>query len=345
MQSIVIREHGGPEVLRVEALPEPKPSYKEVVVNVAAVGVNYMDVGTREGYARGNTTLPLTPGVEGAGTVIAVGADVTCLKVGDRVAWYFVWGSYSEQIVAPASALVPLPDDIDFETAAGLMMQGLTASHLVFETFAIGPGKTALVHSAAGGVGLLVTQMIKLLGGRSIGRVSSNEKIEAAQSAGANAVITSTAQGFADEVLLLTEGEGVNVAYDGSGATTFWGSVAALGYHGVLAYYGPLFAPLKPIDVTDLPKSIHVTYPIVMHHVRTRSDLLRRTKQLFDWIRAGDLKVKIGGRYSLADAAQAHRDLQSRRTTGKLLLFPGDHERHEFGRANDELPPRDRKRG
>jgi len=322
MRAIVIQQHGGPEVLQLQSLPAPYPGPGEVLVNVAAAGVNYMDVGTREGYAGGNTTLPFTPGVEGAGTVAAIGRDVTCLNVGDRVAWYFVWRSYAEQVLAPAHALVPLPDDIDFETAASLMMQGLTASHLVFETYVMRPGHVALVHSAAGGVGLMLTQMIKQLGGRVIGRVSNSDKVEVVRAAGADAVITSTVSEFADDVLLLTSGEGVNVVYDGSGADTFWGSVAALGYHGVLAYYGPLFKPLDPIDLTNLPKSIHVTYPIVMHHVRTRADLLKRSAQLFDWIRDGKIEVRIGGRYPLKDAAQAHRDLQSRRTVGKLLLLP-----------------------
>ncbi|TFW56700.1 quinone oxidoreductase [Bradyrhizobium sp. MOS001] len=322
MRAIVIDEHGGANVLRLRTLPARKPGPDQVLVDVVAAGVNYMDVGTREGYARGNTTLPLTLGVEGAGTIVAMGSEVDGLNVGDRVAWYFVWGSYAEQIVAPASALVPLPDEIGFETAAALMMQGLTASHLVFETYAMRPGHTALVHSAAGGVGLLLTQMIKQLGGKVIGRVSSPDKVEVVQSAGADAVITSTTHEFADDVLLLTAGDGVQVVYDGSGADTFWGSVAALGYHGVLAYYGPLFNPLNPIDLTDLPKSIHVTYPIVMHHVRTRTALLKRSAQLFDWVRNGKLKVRIGGRYTLADAARAHQDLQSRRTVGKLLLLP-----------------------
>jgi NADPH:quinone reductase len=281
-----------------------------------------MDVGTREGFRLGNTTLPMTPGVEGAGTVTAIGKGVTTLKVGDRVAWFFVWGTYAEKIVAPVDALVLLPTDIAFETAASLMMQGLTASHFVFETYAIKPGDTALVHSAAGGVGLLLTQMIKLLGGNVIGRVSSLDKVEIAKAAGADEVIISRTGEFADEVLRITGGEGVHVVYDGAGADTFWGSIASLRYHGVLAYYGLLIKHLEPIDLLDLPKSILVTFPVVHHHVRTHEALVMRSKQLFDWVRDGKLKVHIGGHYALADAAQAHRDIQSRRTTGKLLLQP-----------------------
>jgi NADPH2:quinone reductase len=264
----------------------------------------------------------LTPGVEGAGRIAAVGAGVTDLQVGDRVAWFYAWGSYAQQVVVPAAALVPLPDDIDFETAAGLMMQGLTASHFVSETYAVKPGDTALVHSAAGGVGLMLTQMITLLGGRVIGRVSSPDKIEIAQAAGADEVIVSATGDFADAVLRLTGGEGVHVVYDGAGADTFWGSVAALRHHGVLAYYGLLIKHLPPIDLTTLPKSVLVSYPTVQDHVRTREALLARSNRLFDWVRQGELSVRIGGRHTLADAGQAHRDIESRRTTGKLLLLP-----------------------
>jgi NADPH2:quinone reductase len=322
MQAIALETYGGPEQLRLRDLPSPQPGPGEVLVDIAAAGVNYMDVGTRQGFLRRVLPLPLTPGVEGAGRIAAVGAGVTDLRVGDRVAWFYAWGSYAQQMVAPAAALVPLPDDIDFETAAGLMMQGLTASHFVSETYAIKPGDTALVHSAAGGVGLMLTQMIRLLGGRVIGRVSSPDKIEIAKAAGADEVIVSATGDFADEVLRLTGGEGVHVVYDGAGADTFWGSVAALRHHGVLAYYGLLIKHLPPIDLTTLPKSVLVSYPTVQDHVRTRAALLARSNQLFDWVRQGKLSVRIGGRYTLANAAQAHRDIESRRTTGKLLLLP-----------------------
>lgn len=322
MQAIALETYGGPEQLQLRDLPSPQPGPGEVLVDIAAAGVNYMDVGTRQGFLRRVLPLPLTPGVEGAGRIAAVGAGVTDLRVGDRVAWFYAWGSYGQQMVAPAAALVPLPDDIDFETAAGLMMQGLTASHFVSETYAIKPGDTALVHSAAGGVGLMLTQMIRLLGGRVIGRVSSPDKIEIAKAAGAEEVIVSATGDFADEVLRLTGGEGVHVVYDGAGADTFWGSVAALRHHGVLAYYGLLIKHLPPIDLTTLPKSVLVSYPTVQDHVRTRAALLARSNQLFDWVRQGKLSVRIGGRYTLANAAQAHRDIESRRTTGKLLLLP-----------------------
>ena len=322
MKAIVIEAHGGPEQLRLQDRPSPRPGPGEVLVDIAAAGVNYMDVGTRVGFLSRVVALPLTPGVEGAGRIAAVGDGVTDLHVGDRVAWYYAWGSYATQVVAPAAAMVPLPDDIDFETAAALMMQGLTASHFVSETYAVKPGDTALVHAAAGGVGLMLTQMIKRLGGRVIGVVSSADKVGIAQAAGADQVIVSTPGEFAAEVLRLTGGEGVHVVYDGAGADTFWGSIAALRHHGVLAYYGLLIKHLPPIDITHLPKSVLVSYPVVLDHVRTREALLARSNRLFDWVRDGSLKLRIGGRYPLADAVGAHRDLESRRTTGKLLLLP-----------------------
>ena len=322
VKAIVIEAHGGPEQLKLRDVHLAAPGPGQALVEVAASGVNFMDVGTREGYRRGNTSLPLTLGVEGSGRVVELGAGVSRLKVGDRVAWFFVWGSYAGRIIAPVESLVPLPEEIDFETAACLMMQGLTASHFVFETYAIRHGDTALVHAAAGGVGLLLTQMIKLLGGRVIGRVSRADKIEVARAAGADDVIISSTGEFAEEVLRLTGGEGVHVVYDGAGGETFRDSLASLGFHGVLACYGPLMKPLPPIDIFDLPKSVLITFPAVMHHVRTHEALIGRSNQLFDWVRAGKLKVMIGGRYPLAEAGRAHQDIQSRRTTGKLLLIP-----------------------
>ncbi len=322
VKAIVIEAHGGPEQLKLKEVHLPAPGPGQALVEVAAIGVNFMDVGTREGYRRGNTRLPLTIGVEGAGRIAALGTGVTGLEVGDRVGWYFVWGSYAGRIIAPAESLVPLPDDIDFETAASLMMQGLTASHFVFDSYAVRPGDAALVHAAAGGVGLLLTQMIKLLGGTVIGRVSSPDKVEIARTAGADEVIVSGIGDFAKEVLRLTGGEGVHVVYDGAGAETFRDSLASLRHHGVLVCYGPLMKPLPPIDIFDLPKSVLVTYPMVMHHVRTHEALVQRSNQLFEWVREGKLKIRIGSRYPLAEAARAHQDIQSRRTTGKLLLVP-----------------------
>lgn len=320
MKAIVMTAHGGPEVLALEEIEIGMPGPGEALVKVAVAGVNFMDTGTRRGVS-GVTALPFTPGVEGAGTVLAVGEGVTEVKPGDRVAWYFIWKSYAQQILAPVDQLVPLPDDIDFDTAASLMMQGLTASHFVFESYAVKPGDVALVHAAAGGVGLMLTQMIRKLGGTVIGRVSSADKVALARAAGASEVIVDREGKFADEVLRLTEGRGVDVVYDGTGAEGFGDSIRSLAFQGTLVLFGPLTGPtMDPLNVWSLPRSIKITYPIVMHHVRTRDALLARSRQLFDWVRSGDLKVHVGKRYPLAEAARAHADIESRKTTGKLLL-------------------------
>jgi NADPH2:quinone reductase len=322
MKAIVMTAHGSPEVLRLEDAEIRQPGPGEVLLDIVVAGVNFMDTGTRRGFSGGRTDFPLTPGVEGAGRVAALGDGVTCVKVGDRVAWYHVYGSYAEQLVAPADQLVPLPDDIDFETAAGLMMQGLTASNFAFEAHAVKPGDTALIHAAAGGVGLLLTQIVRLLGGKVIGRVSNPGKVALALEAGANEVIVDGTGKFADEVMRLTGGVGVQVVYDGTGAESFRDSLRVVDFHGTLALYGPLFEQAIPsFSPWSLPKSIKVTYPVVMHHVRTRDRLMKYSAQLFDWVRTAKLKVNIGRRYPLGDAAQAHIDIHSRRTTGKLLLI------------------------
>jgi len=308
--------------MKLDDVELPAPGTGEALVDVAVSGVNFTDTGTRRGYTKAMRTLPMTPGVEGAGTVVAVGDGVTNVKAGDRVAWFFAWGSYAQQVIAPATQLAPLPDDIDFETAASVMMQGLTASCFVSESYKIEPGRVALVHAAAGGVGLLLTQIIKLLGGRVIGRVSSEEKVAAAKSAGAEAVIVSKTAGFSDEVLRLTDGRGVDVVYDGTGAEGFADSVRSLDYFGTLVAFGPLMDRIPPIDIFSLPKNIKITYPSVVSAIRTNDQLLRYSAQLFDWVRSGRLKAQIGHRYPLAEAAQAHIDIESRRTSGKLLLLP-----------------------
>jgi NADPH:quinone reductase len=321
MKHIMVEAHGGPEALILKETQPKLPRAGDVLVDVAAAGVNFMDTGTRNGFVP-QYQAPLALGVEGAGRILALGEGVSELKIGDRVAWCFAWGSYSEQLVAPADMMVPLPDDIDFETAAGLMLQGLTASHFVFETYAIKPGDKALVHSAAGGVGLLLTQMIKLLGGTVIGRVSNQDKAQLVKDAGADEVIVSRGGAFADEVLRLTDGEGVQVVYDGSGAETFQDSLRSLDYHGTLALFGPFMDKIPAVDVFSLPKSISLTYPVFLHHIRTRQALIARSNQLFNWVREGKLKPHIGMRYPLAAAAQAHADIESRRSMGKLLLIP-----------------------
>ncbi|MER5560027.1 quinone oxidoreductase [Streptomyces sp. NPDC002506] len=320
MHAIRIEKHGGPEVMRWIEMPEPSPGSGEALVRVRAAGVNYMDVGARAEGGPG-WAAPAVLGVEGTGYVTALGEGVSDLAVGDRVAWFYQPGSYAELLAAPAHSLVKVPDGIDDETAAAVMMQGLTASHLSTETYPIGPGDTALIHAAAGGVGQLLTQMVKARGGSVIGLVSREEKAPVAREAGAEHVLVHTGGGFEDRIRELTGGRGVDVVYDGGGADTFRSSQLALRPHGVHAYYGP-FMGVPTLRPTDLPNSILLTYPVVHHHVATRQALVRRTGEVFALILDGRLTPRIERRYPLADAARAHADLESRRTTGKLLLLP-----------------------
>jgi NADPH:quinone reductase len=279
-----------------------------------------MDVGARTTALPG-WSIPTVLGVEGMGRVTALGDGVTDLAVGDRVAWFYHRGSYAEQLAVPADSLVKVPDRIDDETAAAVMMQGLTANHFTTETYPVGPGDTAVVHAAAGGVGLILTQLVKARGGTVIGLVSREEKAPVARAAGADHVLVSSGGGFEDRVRELTGGRGADIVYDGGGAPTFHSSQLSLRRHGVHAYYGP-FMGVPSLTPMDLPRSILLTYPTVLDHVPTREALLARTAEVFDFVATGRLRPRIGGRYALADAAQAHADIESRRTTGKLLLRP-----------------------
>ncbi|MEU5609914.1 quinone oxidoreductase [Streptomyces sparsogenes] len=320
MHAIHIRNHGGPEVMTWTELPDPAPGPGEALVRLGVAGVNYMDVGARSVGGPG-WAAPTVLGVEGMGYVIAVGDGVDDLAVGERVAWFYHPGSYADVLAIPADSLVKVPDEVPDETAAAVMMQGLTANHFTTETYAIKPGDTAVVHAAAGGVGLLLTQMIKARGGRVIGLVSREEKVAVAEEAGADHVLVSAGGGFEDRVKELTGGEGAHVVYDGGGTATFRSSQLSLRWHGVHAYYGP-FMGVPSISVTDLPKSTLLTYPVVHHHVPTREALVERSAEVFDMVRKGQVTPRIGARYALSEAARAHADLESRRTTGKLLLIP-----------------------
>ncbi|MFB7668062.1 quinone oxidoreductase [Kitasatospora sp. NPDC056138] len=320
MHAIRIEEHGGPEVMRWTELPDPVPGPGEALVRLGAAGVNYMDTGARAQGGPG-WEAPVVLGAEGMGYVAALGEGVRGLAVGDRVAWFYHPGSYAELLAVPADSLVKVPDGVPDETAAAVMLQGLTASHLSTETYPVGPGDTAVVHAAAGGVGLLLTQMVKARGGRVIGLVSRPEKADAAREAGADDVLVHSGGGFEERVRELTGGRGADVVYDGGGAGTFRSSQLALRPHGVHAYYGP-FMGVPTLRPTDLPDSILLTYPVVHHHVPTREALLRRTGEVFDLVLDGRLTPRVTGRYPLADAARAHADIESRRTTGKLLLLP-----------------------
>jgi NADPH:quinone reductase len=324
VDAVVVRATGGPEVLELGQIEPPKPGDGELLVTVHAAGVNYIDTYHRRGLYP--LDLPFTPGKEGAGVVASVGSGVTGVAVGDRVAWgEGSLGAYAQQVVVPAGMAVPVPDGIDDETAAAAMLQGLTAHYLVTSTYPVKPGDTVLVHAAAGGVGLLLTQVAKARGGKVIGTVSTAEKEELAREAGADEVIRYTETDFAEEVTRITGGAGVAVVYDGVGRDTFDKSMTCLSSRGMLALYGASSGPVPPVDPQRLNAggSLFLTRPTLAHHVATPEELRWRCDELFTAIKADRLKIRIGGRYPLAEASRAHEDLEGRRTTGKLLLFPG----------------------
>ncbi|SNS87303.1 NADPH2:quinone reductase [Sphingomonas laterariae] len=322
MKTVMMTATGGADVLAVMDLPEPSPGPGEVLVDIAASGVNFMDIGVRQGMSWLDMPLPRALGVEGAGRVAALGEGVTDFAVGQRVAWVYAPGSYAERAVIPAASLVPLPDNIDDRTAASLMMQGLTASHFTTDFYPVQPGDVALVHAAAGGLGQLLTQIIKLRGGTVIGRVSSAAKVDVAKAAGADHVIVDTKGNFVEEVLRLTHGEGVHVVYDGSGPATFHGSLASLRRSGTFCWFGPVLGGPGQIDIMSLPRSIKLGYAVFSDHIHTPDLLRARASRLFDWIREGALKVAPATTFPLADAAKAHLAMESRTTVGKLLLIP-----------------------
>jgi len=322
MKAIVTNGAGGREMLEYVERPDPVTGPGQALVEVAVAGVNFMDIGVRRGTLGTDVPNPKVLGVEGMGRVLAVGDGVEDIEPGQRVAWVYAPGSYAERIAIPATSLVKVPDAIDDRTAASVMMQGLTASHFATDFYPVQSGDIAFVHAAAGGVGLLLTQIIKLRGGHVIGRVSSEEKVAVAKEAGADHVIVDTEGRFAEEALRLTRGEGVHVVYDGSGPTTFQGSLDALRRSGTFCWYGPVLGGPGPLDIMSLPKSIKIGYGVFFDHIHTPELLRAHSAQLFDWIAEGKLKVRIGGEYRLADAAKAHADMESRRTTGKLLLVP-----------------------
>jgi NADPH:quinone reductase-like Zn-dependent oxidoreductase len=322
MQAIVVEQLGGPEELRVAERSAPRPGAGEIVVDVAAAGVNFMDTGVRRlGPALGQE-LPFVPGVEGAGRVSALGAGIPDFAVGDRVAWVYASGSYAEQLVLPAASAVPIPEPISDEVAASVMLQGITAHHFITEAAPVEPGQVTLVHAAAGGLGQKLTQLIKARGGTVIGLTSTAEKAEVARQAGADHVLISTGDAFVAPVLELTDGQGVHTVFDGGGETTFRGSMQVVRRNGTLLYYGAVIGDAPVVNLRELPNSIKLCYPVFRDHIPTRDALLRHTAEIFDLVRDGRLRVEIGGRYPLKDAAQAHRDLESRTTTGKLLLLP-----------------------
>ena len=325
MRAIVVSELGGPDVLQLSDVNDPKPGPGELLVKVGAVGVNYVDTYQRSGLYP--MQVPFVPGAEGAGHVLAVGEGVTAWKPGDRVAWGDVPASYAEQVIVPADRAVAVPDGVDVETAAAAMLQGLTAHYLTQSTYPIQAGQTALIHACAGGMGLLLTQLVKAAGGKVIGTVSSDEKAKLSAEAGADHVIRYdrfTDDALAAEVKRLNGGEGVHVVYDGVGASTFEASLASLRPRGMLVSFGNASGPVPPFPPLRLSGagSLFLTRPTLVHHIATREDLEWRSGDLFRWIEDGTLTIRVGEKFPLGEAAQAHRDLQARKTTGKLLLIP-----------------------
>ncbi len=323
MKQIQILQTGGPDVMQlVDAAPMPSPGPAQALVRIAASGVNFIDVYFRTGLYKAE--LPFTPGNEASGTVEAVGANVTTLKPGDRVAWAMQRGSYSEYALVDAGSLVTLPDDVDLNTAAAAMLQGMTAHYLTHSTFPLKPGDKALVHAAAGGAGRLIVQMAKMLGATVYGTVGTDAKAAIAKEAGADETIVYTREDFALEVKRLTGGKGVDVVYDSVGASTFLKGLDILRPRGTMALFGQSSGAVQPIDPGILnPKgSLFLTRPSLAHHCLTREELLWRAGDVLGWIGSGKLKLRIDKTYPLADAASAHRDLESRKTAGKLLLIP-----------------------
>jgi NADPH:quinone reductase len=321
MRAIQLRETGGPEVLRITEVPTPEPGEGELLVDIAAAGVNYIDTYHRTG--RYPLDLPVVVGMEGAGTVRAIGAGVTGFAVGDRVAWPHSFGSYAESLTMPAARVVRVPEGVDDEVAATLL-QSMTAHYLLHDSYPVQAGDTVLVHAAAGGMGLLLTQWATALGVRVIGTVSTAEKEKLAREAGAAEVIRYDEREFAPEVRRLTDGEGVAAVYDGVGATTFDGSLASVRGRGSLVVYGSASGPVPPFDLQRLNAAggVFLSRPSLAHYLVEDAELARRGGAVLEAIGSGKITPLIGGRYPLADASRAHADLESRRTTGKLLLLP-----------------------
>jgi NADPH2:quinone reductase len=322
VRAVVVKQHGGPEVLEASDREAPHAGPGQLVVDVAAAGVNFMDIYQRQGKPPYAGELPYVPGAEGAGTVAAVGPGVADFAEGDRVAWADVPGSYAEQVIVPADRAVAVPDGMDLQVAAAVMLQGMTAHYLSSSTYPVAEGDPVVVHAAAGGVGLLLTQMVKLRGGVVVGTTSTTGKASLARQAGADHV--AGYENFATVVREVTNGAGAAVVYDGVGRTTFEDSLGALRPRGYMVLYGAASGPPPPFELQRLAAggSLFITRPTLVHYIAGREELLRRAQDVFTWIGRGDLEVRVVGAHPLDDAARAHDDLGARRTTGKLLLLP-----------------------
>ncbi|MEA2691802.1 MAG: NADPH:quinone reductase [Acidobacteriota bacterium] len=323
MKAIRVHQTGGPEMLRYEEVPDPAPGPGEAVVRVEAAGVNFIDVYHRTGLYK-VASLPFTAGQEGAGTVESVGGEVKDLRPGDRVAWTSVQGSYAEKAAVPVAKLVPLPEGVTARQGAAAMLQGMTAHYLTCSTYPLKPGDTCLVHAAAGGVGLLLCQIGKLRGARVLGTTSTAEKAALARAAGADEVILYTEKDFVAEVKRLTGGKGVQVIYDSVGKTTFEKGLDCIAPRGMMVTFGQSSGSIPPFDpsILNVKGSLYVTRPSLFHYIATREELLERAKDVLGWVREGKLKLRTEHEFPLAQAADAHRALEGRQTTGKVLLIP-----------------------
>jgi NADPH2:quinone reductase len=322
MKAVRVHKYGGPDVLTLEEMPVPEPKAGEARVKIEAIGVNYIDVYQRTGLYPLQT--PFTLGTEGAGIVDAVGPNVTEVKKGERVGYAMIPGSYAEYAIVPAARLVPIPPNIDARSAAALMLQGMTAHYLTHSTYPLKKGETALLHAAAGGVGLLLIQIVKQLGATVIGTVSTEAKAKLAKEMGADHLILYTQNDFLAEVKKLTDGHGVNVVYDSVGQTTFDKSLDCLRPRGYLVLFGQSSGPVPPFDPGKLAAkgSLFLTRPSLAHYTLDRAELLQRANDLFSWTASGKLKLRMEKTFRMAEAAEAHRQLEGRKTTGKVILLP-----------------------
>jgi NADPH2:quinone reductase len=320
VKKVVVEQPGGPEQLKMVEAAKPTPGPKEAVVAIAYSGVNFIDVYFRTGLYKADA--PIALGSEASGTVESVGAEVTEVAPGDRVAYSMVRGSYAEYAAVPAAMLVKIPDRVNFETAAAVMLQGTTAHYLTHSTFPLAQGHTCLVHAAAGGTGGLVVQMAKHRGARVFGTVSTEEKAEEIRRLGVDEAIVYTSQDFETEVKRLTNGRGVDVIYDSVGKTTFDKGLNAIRPRGMMALFGQSSGPVPPFDpaILNARGSLFLTRPSLAHHILTRDEILWRVGDLMNYVASGIVSVRVGGTYPLAEAAQAQKDLESRKTTGKLIL-------------------------
>jgi len=322
MHAVLVSEVGGPEVLEWTEVPSPIPGFDEVVVRLTAAGLNFVDTYERRGLNL--RELPFVPGREGAGTVELLGAGVKGWRVGDRVAWTDVHASYAERVAVPVERAVRVPDDIGLDTAAAVILQGITAHYLATDTFSLAPGHRCLIHAGAGGVGQLLIQIAKLLGAEVVATAGGDPKVALAADAGADHVVDYTKVDFVEAVEALLGRHSIDVVYDGVGATTFDDGLRVLRRRGLMVAFGFASGPVPPLVTRQLAQggSLFLTHPTMKDHIATRVELESRVSDLFEWINEGRLSVRVGARFALADAAGAHRALESRSTTGKVLLVP-----------------------